>query len=72
MGCNNSVVQNSFEIEQFKVGWMELTFKVFSFSLYFFIPPSNFKLMYVRAVLTYIDGTHHFGNLRSSIFYHYL
>ena len=40
MGCNNSVGQNSLEIEPFKVGWLGLTFP---FSLHSFIPPSNFK-----------------------------
>ena len=47
MGHNNSKYQNSLEIEQLKVGWLELTFKIFSFSLYFLIPPSNFKLLYL-------------------------
>ena len=66
MGCNNSVGQNSFEIEPFKVGWLESNSEIFPFSLHFFIP-SSFKYIYLRAVLTYRDGTHHFGNLRSSI-----
>ena len=69
MGSNKSVGQNSFEIEQFNVGWLELTFKIYSFTLYFLIPTSNFKLLYLRAVLTYRDGAHLFGNLKSSIYH---
>ena len=67
MRCNNSVGQNSFEIEQFKVGWLELTFEIFPFSLHFFIPPSNFKLLYLRTVLTYRDVSPHFGKLKNRI-----
>ena len=69
MGSNDSVGQKSFEIEQFKVGWLEIIFEIFSFTLYFLIPPSNFKLLYLSAVLTYRDGTHHFGNLRISTYH---
>ena len=67
MGHNNSKYQNSLEIEQLKVGWLELTFKIFSFSLYFLIPPSNFKLLYLRTILTYRDVSPHFVKLKNRI-----
>ena len=67
MGCNNAVGQNSFEIEQFEVGLLEFTYKIFSISLYFFIPLSNFKLLYLRTILIFRDVIPHFGNLRNRI-----
>ena len=67
MGCTNSVGKNSFKIEQFKVGLLELTFKILSFSLHFIFPPSNFKLLYLCSILNYRDVSPHFGNLRNSI-----
>ena len=67
LGCNISVCQNSFKIEQSKVRWLELISKIVSFSLHFVISPSNFKLLFLRTNLTYRVITPHSRKLRNSV-----
>ena len=47
-----------------------MNLQIFSFAYNLLISPPIFELLYLSMVLTYINVTHHFGNLRGRISTH--